>query len=73
MEPKISEERNGGPRAMSVAQFCKRYGTGRTRTYEEIRAGRLRARKCGRRTIIGQDDAEGWLRSLPTVPTDPGA
>ena len=52
---------------MSIAQFCERYCLGRTRTYEEIKSGRLRARKIGTRTIIADDDAEDWLRNLPAV------
>jgi hypothetical protein len=54
-------------RAMSLPEFCQRYGPGRTSAYLEIQAGRLRARKVGRRTIITQDDAEDWLRRLPTA------
>jgi hypothetical protein len=54
-------------RAMSIDQFRVRYGLGRTTTYEQINLGRLRARKCGKRTIITEDDAEDWLRSLPTI------
>jgi len=54
-------------RAMTIDQFRGRYGLGRTTTYEEIKSGRLRARKCGKRTLIAEDDAEDWLRSLPIV------
>jgi excisionase family DNA binding protein len=54
-------------RAMSIDVFCDRYGLGRTLAYEEIKAGRLRARKVGRRTLIAEDDAEDWLKSLPPV------
>jgi hypothetical protein len=70
MEPKISEaerQRRARQRAMSVAQFCENYATGRTTAYQEINSGRLRARKCGKRTIITEDDAEDWLRSLPVI------
>jgi hypothetical protein len=35
---------------MSIAEFSERYGPGRTTIYEEIKLGRLRARKCGKRT-----------------------
>ena len=35
--------------------------------YEELKSGRLRGRKVGRRTIITQDDAEDWLRRLPVI------
>jgi excisionase family DNA binding protein len=52
---------------MSIDDFCQRYNTGRTKTYEEIKAGRLRALKVGKRTIITDDDAEHWLRQLPEV------
>ena len=54
---------------MSLAQFCERYGLGRTKAYEELKRGRLRGRKIGRRTIITEDDAEDWLRHLPAMAT----
>jgi Helix-turn-helix domain len=54
-------------RAMSVAEFCARYGPGRTSAYQEVKSGRLRARKIGKRTIITVDDAEDWLRCLPVI------
>jgi excisionase family DNA binding protein len=54
-------------RAMSIAEFCERYGPGRTTVYDQIKRGLLRARKCGKRTIIIEDDAEAWLKCLPIV------
>jgi excisionase family DNA binding protein len=54
---------------MSLTAFCDRYGVSRTKTYEEIKCGRLRAIKCGKRTLITEDDAEAWLMSLPPVAT----
>ena len=53
--------------AMSIAEFCQRYGVGRTTAYAEIKQGRLRARKCGKRTIIANDDGDEWLRRLPLI------
>ena len=50
---------------MSMAEFCERYGIGRTKAYEELNCGRLRGRKVGRRTLIAEDDAEEWLSRLP--------
>ena len=67
---KISEvelQRRALQRAMSIAEFCERYGPGRTKTYEELKSGRLRARKIGKRTIITEDDAEDWLLRLPVI------
>jgi hypothetical protein len=58
-------QRRARQRAMSVDGFCKGYGIGRTKAYEEINAGRLKARKAGTRTIIAEDDAEEWLSLLP--------
>jgi excisionase family DNA binding protein len=67
---KLSERelsRGARQRAMSVAEFCERYGPGRTKAYEELKSGRLRARKIGKRTVITEDDAEEWLRHLPVI------
>lgn len=55
------------PRALSIEQFCARYSIGRTKTYAEIAAGRLRAGKVGRRTLIPVDSAEAWLAALASV------
>src|SRR5262249_57859186 len=65
------QERRARQRAMSIAQFCQRYSLSRTKVYEELKSGRLRGRKIGRRTIITEDDAEGWLRNLPVMETVP--
>ena len=40
---------------------------GRTKAYQEIAAGRLRAVKVGRRTLITHDAAEAWLAALPEL------
>jgi hypothetical protein len=53
--------------AMTVKQFGVRYHLGHTKIYEEISAGRLRAVKCGSRTLILARDAGAWERSLPTL------
>ncbi len=56
--------------AMGVEAFCDRDDIGRTLAYAEIAAGRLRARKVGRRTIILDDDADAWAQGLPvSAPT----
>jgi hypothetical protein len=58
-------QRRARQRAMSIAEFCERYGPHRTKAYEELKSGRLRGRKIGRRTVVAEDDAEDWLRRLP--------
>ena len=63
----------GVRRALSINEFCDRYSTGRTRAYEEIAAGRLRAVKAGRRTLIPEDSAEAWLAALPDSKGEPKA
>lgn len=59
----------GGPMAqlgaMSINDFCKWAGIGRSLAYEEIKAGRLETRKVGRRTIVTWVAAEAWLNALP--------
>ncbi len=56
---------SGALRALSMKDFCVRYSVGRTQAYKEIAAGRLRAVKVGRRTLIPEDSAEAWLAGLP--------
>jgi excisionase family DNA binding protein len=53
--------------ALTIADFCREYGIGRTATYAEIKAGRLSAVKCGSRTLIARAEAERWLASLPAA------
>lgn len=47
-----------------IAEFCSAYGIGRTRTYEEIKKGRLKIIKFGNMTLISQEAAQAWLRSV---------
>jgi len=56
-------------RARTVKEFCADYSVGKTLTYAEIKAGRLRAVKVGDRTLILHEDSEAWVRSLPVVKT----
>lgn len=53
--------------AYPLPDFCKAFGVGRSKAYEEIRAGRLKARKSGVRTIILAADADAWANSLPEL------
>jgi excisionase family DNA binding protein len=61
---------------LDVRTICRRSTLGRSYIYEEIRAGRLRARKFGRLTRILLADYEAWLAAAPvtisaTPPTPP--
>lgn len=55
------------PLTYSIEEARKVTGTGRTVLYEEIEAGRLRAVKRGRRTLILAEDLRRWLASLPPI------
>jgi hypothetical protein len=50
--------------ALSIAGFCAYASVGRTTAFEEIKVGRLIARKRGRSTVILIEDADAWLQSL---------
>ena len=53
------------PAAYSINSFTAKFNIGRTKTYEEIKKGRLKARKIGTRTIIAHEDAMVWFNALP--------
>jgi excisionase family DNA binding protein len=53
--------------ALSIKEFVAWSGASRSRTYREIAAGRLRAAKMGRRTVILTSEAKRWLESLPVM------
>jgi hypothetical protein len=56
------------PAAMDMNRFCRWASVGRTKAYDEIKAGRLRVRKIGSKTVVLLSDAEQWLQALPTAP-----
>jgi excisionase family DNA binding protein len=51
------------PAAISIAEFCHRYGIGKTTTYQEVNSGRLKVVKIGRRTLIRVSDAQAWFEA----------
>lgn len=51
--------------AMSIDDFCRWAGIGRSLAYTEIAAGRLRTTKVGRRTLVTAEAASTWLAALP--------
>ena len=58
------------PAAMSVPDFAKWAGIGRTTAFNEIRSGRLKAVKVSSRTLIKYEDAKHWLEALPVRVVD---
>jgi excisionase family DNA binding protein len=53
--------------AYTLTGFCKAFGLGLTFVYEQIKGGKLRAVKAGKRTLILRRDADAWARSLPQM------
>lgn len=51
-------------RAFTIPEACKICGIGRSSLYSEMKSGRLKASKVGRRTIIRSSDLDAWLESL---------
>lgn len=50
--------------AYSIEEAATISSIGRTKMYEHINAGRLQARKIGRRTLILKKDLEEFLKQL---------
>jgi excisionase family DNA binding protein len=56
--------------ALSIGEVCRVSGIGRTKIYEAISTGRLKARKLGKRTLVLRADLQAFLASLPVVRAD---
>jgi excisionase family DNA binding protein len=57
--------------AGTIRELSKRAGICVENIYEEIRQGRLKARKFGRRTLILEEDARSFLANLPALELPP--
>lgn len=53
------------PIADDPAAAAKRLGICRAQLYIELAAGRLVARKAGRRTLLERTEQDRWLAALP--------
>lgn len=51
--------------AYGIEDFAQTFSIGRTIVFAEIKAGRLKAVKLGRRTLIPVTAAREWLAGLP--------
>ena len=56
---------SSAPEALTLDEFCKRVKMGRTKAYEEARAGRLVVRKNGTKSIVTVGAGQRYLESLP--------
>lgn len=52
------------PETFTINQFMNTFKLGRTRSYEEIKSGRLSTYKVGRNRYISGRAAEEWQRRL---------
>jgi excisionase family DNA binding protein len=62
-----AENRQGVPLAYSIAAAAAKADICRDTIYTAIRQGRLRAKKCGRRTLIMENDLHEFLAELPDL------
>lgn len=56
---------NAMPAYAPVPEWCRISGMGRSKTYEGLGVGDLRAIKVGARTLIDVSHGLAWLKSLP--------
>lgn len=54
-------------RANRIADLCARWGVGKTKIYELINSGELRAVKLGSGTRVLEEDARAFEAKLPCV------
>ncbi len=54
------------PVAYRIPEFCTTYVISRTALYREVKAGRLRLLKRGKRSLIERAEAERWFAGLRT-------
>jgi excisionase family DNA binding protein len=62
-----SEKRTVDRAAYTVDEFCAAHGIGRTTFYAELKAGRIKVLKCGRKTLVPKTESDAWLGRLPEV------
>lgn len=55
--------------ALSIQEACTAMCLGRTKLYQLISTGKLKAHKIGKRTIILKDDLDEFLNNLEHYPS----
>jgi excisionase family DNA binding protein len=56
-------------RAYTINEFGQTYKLGRTKIWQLIKDGQLKAVAVGSKKLIRADDAEAWFASLETKPS----
>lgn len=51
----------------SVPEACRRLGIGRTKVYELIGSGQIKALKIGKRTLVEDDELDRVIAGLPAA------
>lgn len=59
-------DKTTGKLLFSVKEFCEIVGIGRTTFYQEVKAGRIKAKKMGRSTLIPKSELERFIEELPS-------
>lgn len=59
------------PVAHTIRSACETYKIGRSSIYQLLKAGTLRARKFGTKTLIDDASLREWFESLPSQRTPP--
>ena len=54
-------------KSFPLKTFCKVYGPGDTYARAEIKAGRLKAVRIGKKILITRTNADEWLAALATA------
>ena len=55
------------PEVFSIPEFCAWARVSRTTAFKEVAAGRLKARRIGRKSLVTLDAARAWVNSLPAM------
>jgi excisionase family DNA binding protein len=64
LDPRVNPQTTSHRLAHSARDVTRITGVGRSFIYEEIKEGRVRIRKAGRRSLIFDADLKTWLASL---------
>jgi excisionase family DNA binding protein len=61
------EARPDERQVLDISEFCHAYHISRPSFYREVKAGRLRAVRMGKKVLIPLDAAKEWFETLPVL------